>query len=273
MKLFRLVAVVLGVAGWLTTSSPLHAAYVPMASDDAAILPYLSERTSSSRGLDVDRVDPKALDDDVQKATKAMFGGAEMPKEQRAARRSRQQAGHRTAQEVAGRNVGSGRKARLCGGGLGRRSATRRPGAGRAGSERRRRRQDHRRVHQRRGLQRRHDAPHRRRRRVRRQRSTGSRRRNRQIRRRQSGRSPGPGGGVQGCRRRAAPRRAVPGEPTRSWVESNLPSLPQPLGGGETQTLSRGVKYATIAIRKNPRRSHRSRCAARTRRRPRRCST
>src|SRR4051794_23369274 len=31
----------------------------------------------------------------------------------------------------------------------------------------------------------------------------------------------------------------VPGESTRSWVEANLPSLPPPLGGGETQILSR----------------------------------
>jgi hypothetical protein len=44
----------------------------------------------------------------------------------------------------------------------------------------------------------------------------------------------------------------VPGDTTRSWVESNLPSIPQPLGGGDTQILSRGVKYATMAITQKP---------------------
>jgi hypothetical protein len=44
----------------------------------------------------------------------------------------------------------------------------------------------------------------------------------------------------------------VPGEPTRSWLEGNLPAIPQPLGGGETQLLSRGVKYASIAVTQKP---------------------
>jgi hypothetical protein len=44
----------------------------------------------------------------------------------------------------------------------------------------------------------------------------------------------------------------VPGEPTRAWVESNLPSMPEPLGGGDTQVLSRGVKYASMAITQKP---------------------
>jgi hypothetical protein len=44
----------------------------------------------------------------------------------------------------------------------------------------------------------------------------------------------------------------VPGEPTRAWVESNLPSIPEPLGGGDTQVLSRGVKYASVAITQKP---------------------
>ena len=44
----------------------------------------------------------------------------------------------------------------------------------------------------------------------------------------------------------------VPGEPTRAWVESNLPAIPEPLGGGETQVLSRGVKYASMAITQKP---------------------
>src|SRR4051794_30396147 len=83
MKIVRFVAVVL-VAGLLMAQSLLRAAEAPAAGDDAAILPYMSDATFLVARLDVDRVDPKALDDYMHKAMNAVFAGAEMPKEQRA---------------------------------------------------------------------------------------------------------------------------------------------------------------------------------------------
>jgi hypothetical protein len=44
----------------------------------------------------------------------------------------------------------------------------------------------------------------------------------------------------------------LPGESTRKWVEDNLPAVPGLLGGGDTKTLSRGVRYATIAVLQKP---------------------
>jgi hypothetical protein len=51
-----------------------------------------------------------------------------------------------------------------------------------------------------------------------------------------------------------APARValVPGEFARTFVEQALPTLPEMFGGGETKTLSRGMKWAAIGITQKP---------------------
>jgi hypothetical protein len=44
----------------------------------------------------------------------------------------------------------------------------------------------------------------------------------------------------------------VPGDMTRRWIEENLPVLPPQLGGGETKLLSRGVKWAAAGVTQKP---------------------
>jgi hypothetical protein len=44
----------------------------------------------------------------------------------------------------------------------------------------------------------------------------------------------------------------VPGESARKWIEEKSPTLPAMLGGGDSKVLSRGVKYASIAMTQKP---------------------
>jgi hypothetical protein len=44
----------------------------------------------------------------------------------------------------------------------------------------------------------------------------------------------------------------VPGESARKWIEEKAPTLPAMLGGGDSKVLSRGVKYASIAMVQKP---------------------
>jgi hypothetical protein len=44
----------------------------------------------------------------------------------------------------------------------------------------------------------------------------------------------------------------VPGEPSRAWLEANMPKLPEPVGGGDVKVLSRGVRYMSIGVTQKP---------------------
>lgn len=44
----------------------------------------------------------------------------------------------------------------------------------------------------------------------------------------------------------------VPGEAARKWIEEKAPTLPAMLGGGDSKVLSRGVKYASVAMVQKP---------------------
>jgi hypothetical protein len=44
----------------------------------------------------------------------------------------------------------------------------------------------------------------------------------------------------------------VPGESARTWIEEKSPTLPAMLGGGDSKVLSRGVKYASVAVVQKP---------------------
>ena len=44
----------------------------------------------------------------------------------------------------------------------------------------------------------------------------------------------------------------VPGEQARTMMQENLPSLPQELGGGDPQLITRGIRWATVAFAQKP---------------------
>lgn len=44
----------------------------------------------------------------------------------------------------------------------------------------------------------------------------------------------------------------LPTDSTRTWMQENLPMLPQEIGGGDTKTLSRGLNWATLNISQKP---------------------
>jgi hypothetical protein len=44
----------------------------------------------------------------------------------------------------------------------------------------------------------------------------------------------------------------VPSESARKWIEEKAPTLPAMLGGGDSKVLSRGVKYASVAMTQKP---------------------
>jgi hypothetical protein len=254
MKGFRLVAVVLCLVGWLMTSRSLQAAdAVAAADDDAVILPYMSDATFLVARLDVDRVDAKAIDDYMQKASQMMFAGTQVPKEQRARMDAEvKQSAEKTKKWLAGMSDAGGKRVYAVVDWAG---DVRRGGpvlvvpVPKGGDP---------------------------------DKIAAAFNLNDQAFSGASTRQIGDAvvlgdtaqlerveqtvqaGGIKATDRPElaeafkaagdAPLRLalVPGEPTRSWLEGNLPSIPQPFGGGETQILSRGVKYASVAITQKP---------------------